>query len=57
MVGAECDFCGITQGDLPDGFDTDDMVDVFFEVSNDGRSMACQGCAVGREGFSQWTVC
>ncbi len=54
MKGAECDFCGLNQSDLMDEFDSYDT-EVLFDVSLDGKMMACQGCAIGREGFYQWT--
>jgi len=53
MKGAECDFCGLTQADLMDEFDEFDT-EVLFDVSLDGKQMACQACAIGRDGFYQW---
>ena len=54
MNRAECDFCGLNQYDLIDEGD-EDSVEMLFDVSEDGKQMACMGCSVGRDGFYQWT--
>ena len=55
MKGAGCDYCGLMQSDLLDGYDDDeDIAELFFDVSFDGRTMACQACSIGREEFEQW---
>lgn len=45
----ECDFCGLSDFDLPDGIDPD----FIFETVHSGE-MACQGCAMTAESVYDW---
>ena len=54
MRGYVCDFCGLSQSDLMDEEAT--YAEHLFEVSDDGRHMACQGCSIGREGFHEYHI-
>lgn len=45
----ECEFCGLSEFDLPDGVEPD----LIFETLYSGET-ACQGCAITEESAYDW---